>query len=231
MLRSRLSEHLASGATQPFVVFDVGANAGDYTGMLLDLATEVGCPVQVHAFEPAPFNIERLQVRFGAEPRVTLVPAAVGDEAGTASLYAGGAGSPLASLVPRKGVGQRPADPVPVPIIRLGDYLAETGLERVHFLKLDVEGWELAALRGLGRALKAKCCDTIQFEYGGTTLDAGTTLRDLFIILEAAGYLVTKLFPRALEAREYHGGLEHFTYANYVAILPPSPESATMDST
>ena len=60
----------------------------------------------------------------------------------------------------------------------------------------------------------------IQFEYGGTTLDAGTSLRDLYRLLSDRGYRLAKLYPDALEIRPYRPWMEHFSYANYVALSP-----------
>jgi hypothetical protein len=87
-------------------------------------------------------------------------------------------------------------------------------------LKLDIEGFELAALRGAGERLTPQFIDVVQFEYGGTTMDAGATLRDLYGLLEVRGYAVAKLFPSAVEVRKYATWMEHYAYANYVALSP-----------
>src|SRR5262249_29672132 len=91
---------------------------------------------------------------------------------------------------------------------------------RIDLLKLDVEGSELAALQGLAGRLRPDVVDAIQFEYGGTALDAGTTLRDSYRLLTGHGYVLAKLFPRALEVRSYRPWMEHYAYANYVALSP-----------
>lgn len=205
---------------RPLVIFDVGGNVGDYTDLVFEIAGKAACPIEVHVFEPAPYNIERLRSRFRDRLNTTIVPAAVGASAGEATLYAGTTGSTLASLVPREVLGAGVRDVITVPVVRLDQYMDQAGIEHVDFLKLDVEGFELSAIRGLGSALERKSVDVIQFEYGGTTLDAGATLRQIFDVLTQSGYRVAKLFPAALELREYYVGLEHYTYANYVALSP-----------
>jgi FkbM family methyltransferase len=221
LLRRIFSWHAMHAAGRPVVVFDAGANRGDYTKVVLSEAERAGCDVAVYMFEPSPTVCAALQSEFAQESRVRVVPAALSNVNGDALLFSGTSGSTQASLMPRSShqpaVGQQG---VKVTALRLGDYLETQGLERVDLLKLDVEGYELAALEGLGARLTPEVVPIIQFEYGGTTLDAGVSLARLFKLLSAAGYGVAKLFPEALELRSYGPGLEHFVYANYVAVGP-----------
>lgn len=218
LLQELLAQHARLGARRPFVVFDVGANVGNYTREVLRLARTAGCAVEVHLFEPSPRCLETLQRDFAGEAAVRVVAGAAGARRGEAVLHDGGTGTSLASLVPRDVLSGNAASDVPVRVLALGDYLAEQAVERVDFLKLDVEGSELAALQGLGAQLQPGKIGLIQFEYGGAALDAGTTLRDLYGLLEPRGYRVAKLFPRALEVRRYGTWMEHYAYANYVAL-------------
>ncbi len=221
LLRQLLATHARTGAGRACVVFDAGANVGDYTRAVLVAAGRAGCAVQVHAFEPSPHCLDGLRAGFGAETRVRIVGAALTDRVGEALLHDGRAGSSQASLVARDlPGGGGAAAAIPVPLLRLGDYLQTEGIARVDLLKLDVEGSELAALRGLGERLHPAVVDVIQFEYGGAALDAGTSLRDFYHLLTAQGYVLAKLFPDALEVRSYRPWMEHYAYANYAALAP-----------
>lgn len=201
-------------------VLDVGANVGAYTEMLLAEADVVGVGVKLHLFEPSVRCCESLRQQFGGMEQVRIVPMALGDQRGAGLLHHGGEGSAHASLVARPLLQSRPASDVQVPIQRLDTYLAETGIERVALLKLDVEGYELAVLRGAGERLRPSVIDAIQFEYGGTTQDAGTSLQALHGLLTSRGYLVGKLFPNEVELRDFAPWMETFSYANYVALAP-----------
>lgn len=220
LLRSLLAAHRAGGGGRTFVAVDGGANRGDYSRCVLDLARAAGVAAEVHAFEPAPVCIAALAAAFGREPGFRLTASALSDHVGEAPLYDGRSGSSHASLVARAEVRSDTNASVSVPLVRLGDYLAANAITRVDLLKLDVEGHELAALRGLGEHLRPEVVDAIQFEYGGTALDAGTSLRDLYRLLEGRGYALAKLFPRAVELRGYRPWMEHYSYANYVALAP-----------
>jgi FkbM family methyltransferase len=219
LLRQLLAAH-ASRSKQPFVAFDAGGNVGDYTREILRAARGAGCAIEIHVFEPSPHCVAALRERFGAEPTVRVVAAALSDRMGEAPLLKGEEGSSQGSLVAREGATTIATAAVTVPLLRLDGYLAEHAITHVDLLKLDVEGSELAALRGLAERLRPETIDVIQFEYGGTTLDAGAMLRDFYRLLIAHGYVVAKLFPRALEVRSYRPWMDHFSYANYVAISP-----------
>lgn len=221
LLRQILRAHVEGPEIQrPFRVFDAGANAGDYTRLVREVAQATRCAVEVHAFEPSPHGLEILRREFGAASAVWIVGAALSDRVGEAALHDGKAGSSQASLVARAVRDAESAGEIAVPLMRLGDYLEKRAITRVDFLKLDVEGSELAALRGLGEWLRPEVVDAIQFEYGGTAIDAGTTLRDLYRLLESRGYLMAKLFPAGIEVRDYRPWMEHYAYANYVALSP-----------
>jgi FkbM family methyltransferase len=220
LLRQCLAAHSADAAARArsFVVFDAGANIGDYTRLALAEAARAGCAVEAHLFEPSPRCLEGLHQAFARQPAVRVTGAALSDRAGESVLFAGRSGSTLASLLPRNPGAGPAGDSVSVPLLTLESYVTAGRIGRIDLLKLDVEGSELAALRGLGPWLRPDFVRVIQFEYGGTTLDAGVTLRDFYRLLEPRGYVLAKLFPRAAERRGYRAWMENYACANYAAI-------------
>ena len=101
---------------------------------------------------------------------------------------------------------------------RLDDYINENEIDRINFIKIDIEGHELDAFRGLGDYLSADFIDAIQFEYGGANLDSHTSLKEIFDTLTNAGFNLYKVMPTHLEYREYRPWMDNFRYANYVAL-------------
>jgi FkbM family methyltransferase len=130
---------------------DCGANIGYFT---LAAAAAVGPTGRVDAFEPDPLNRERLQRHLaanGAPPHVRVHPIALSDTAGQATLYhptQAGRNHGEASLF-------RPADGDVTPYTVLTDRLDEVLEKPPHLIKMDIEGAELAAIRGMTRLLKA----------------------------------------------------------------------------
>src|SRR5262249_25735941 len=84
-------------AEKPVVVFDVGANKGDFTSTLLPLLAQA----KFYLFEPNPKTFKRLSQRYGSEPRITLEPLGLGAEDGSLPLYdfKNGKGSERASFL------------------------------------------------------------------------------------------------------------------------------------
>ena len=130
-------------------VLDIGAAAGYYT---LLSAKMVGNTGRVVSFEPDPNNLQflRSHVEQNRLDQVTILPIALADETGTAR-FGGGTGT---------GTGRLCNDgPTEVAVRRLDDVAAEMDLRPRH-LKIDVEGAEMAVLRG-GQRLIEKYRPTI----------------------------------------------------------------------
>ena len=87
------------------VVFDVGANRGDWTRYVLELAPAVE---RVFCYEPGAGALAELQRRYGEHPRVQIIAAAVSDRPGEQYAGSGPARSPRPSEAARGGHGARP---------------------------------------------------------------------------------------------------------------------------
>lgn len=62
------------------------------------------------------------------------------------------------------------------------EYVYENNIQYIDFLKIDTEGYELSVLEGFGNFLEN--IKIIQFEYGGTYLDANIKLIDIINYLK-----------------------------------------------
>jgi FkbM family methyltransferase len=136
--------HVEPGHT----VVDVGANIGYYT---LLFARAVGASGRVYAFEPEPnnFAILRTNVEGNGYRNVVLENAAVSDSSGTLDLF-----------VNETNLGDHQAydagegrKRVIVRSVSLDDYFADLA-ERIDFVKMDIQGFEAAALRGMKTLLR-----------------------------------------------------------------------------
>jgi len=129
---------------------DCGANIGYFT---LAAAARVGPTGRVDAFEPDPLNRQRLERNVaanGSPSHVRIHPVALSDIAGEATLYhptQGGRNHGEASLFRPTGAD---VTPYTVPTARLDQLLEKPP----HLIKMDIEGAELAAIRGMTRLLQ-----------------------------------------------------------------------------
>jgi FkbM family methyltransferase len=140
---------------------DVGANVGEVLATLVRLA-----PRGRHvAYEPLPELASALAERF---PGVDVHRAALSRAAGEATFYRRTDAPSRSALQPLGG----PVEPVPVRLEALDDSLPDGYVP--HFVKIDVEGAELAVLEGaLGTLRKHR--PLVAFEHGRTALEYGTT--------------------------------------------------------
>ena len=137
-----LRERVRPGA----VCFNAGANIGVY---VLQFARWSGPTGRVVAFEPNPAAAEVL-VRHVClnhlEDVVTIETVAIGVAEGSATLYRAGADGMSRLGEPNELIADR-AVPITVPVTTLDGFCARSGLVP-DWLLMDIEGFEIAALRG-----------------------------------------------------------------------------------
>lgn len=145
-----IDHHVLDAVRPGMTVCDVGASFGYYT---LLLAEQIGPTGQLHAFEPNPTVARLLKQSVmvnGFDQRVRVHCFALGKEEGELTLHVDEAsvgGSFLEALEAIDGF-----EPLRVPVRRLDQVLK--GGEPVHFLKVDVEGFEDAMMQGAGALLE-----------------------------------------------------------------------------
>jgi FkbM family methyltransferase len=142
-----LKRHLRPGD----IAIDVGANVGYISAVA---ASCVGTSGEVHGFEPLRECYARLERLRELNPQFRLVfnNVALGETAGTLPIaYNPEGDSRNASLVP----GKKAAESREVPVVRLDEYIRRNipSAERIRLIKIDVEGFEFAVLRGLEQFL------------------------------------------------------------------------------
>jgi len=196
-VQKEIRRHLKPGA----IAIDVGANVGWHT---LLMAARAGSTGRVYAFEPNDSTRRRLvgAVEGNDLTQVTVDGRAVADWVGASGFQA-----PLAGHV-WDGTGRLTAEPsrgaAATACTTLDAFVAEQHIERLAFVKIDVEGWELSVLRGARHVLSA-LRPVVVFEYDPAYVSrSGGTAEDLARWWSDADYELFALDPRrppALVAR------------------------------
>jgi FkbM family methyltransferase len=205
----------ALGGRGPCVVFDVGANVGEWTSRVLG----VNPRAQVHCFEPSRTTYDRLAAReWPANVRLNNI--GLGDKQESLDLQVVADGSAMNSLYLRRGIEAAAAGRTETIAIDTVDaYCERNGISSITFMKVDVEGHELAVFKGMSRALRSGTVRMIQFEYGGCNLDSRTFLADIWDCLIPHGFVLHKVYSDGLRRVDsYRQSLETFRYSNWVAM-------------
>ncbi len=176
------------------VALDIGANIGWYSCLLDRLGSGA---FDVYCFEPEPLNFALLSrnIALNQAGHVHQQQLALGDSAGNIDLY----------LYKDSNRGRHSVLPVhdgtkiPVPVTRLDSWWQSQNLaaRRLRFIKMDIEGYELPALRGAGELLQR--CDTLMLEYSPTYMrKANLDPVALLQLLAQAGFRVCTLLNGSL---------------------------------
>ena len=204
------------------IVFDVGAYVGEWTREVVEKSSNL----EVHLFEPNPKayttlvnNLTQLNIS-----QFQLIPQnmGVGCQEGVQTFYRYGSLPVLSTLYRRVAVeqqGLQTPEAFTILTTTLDQYCQRQAIERINFLKIDVGGGELDVLKGAETYLKKGKIDYIQFEYGGTYLDAKTTLKEVFNYLHKFQYVLFKIEGKGLQYKpDFDESDENYEYSNYLAV-------------
>jgi FkbM family methyltransferase len=137
---------------------DIGANVGLYS---VEASSIIGPDGRILALEAHPYTYKFLEenVKRHCGNRVTALNVAVGEIDGQAR-FTYETRNPGSSHI----ATECDSTSISVPMQRLDNIVEEQGIERVHYLKLDVEGFEPSVLRGATRTLERNESLVLQIE-------------------------------------------------------------------
>jgi FkbM family methyltransferase len=213
--RALLRKILFQGA----VVADVGANIGIYSEFLSRCVGPTGL---VHSFEPSPDNFKRLSSAIRGLSNVRLTQAAVGEQSGECTLYISDKLNVDHRAYKTDGDSRRT---VPIQMVALDDYFKPS--QRVDLIKMDIQGYELHALRGAQRVLQENPRINILLEFWPAGLEqAGVNWEGLAEMLQGLNMRLTLVRRCGLvpfDAREVRNDASW--YVNLFAYRERGPDA------
>ena len=208
------------------IVFDVGANIGEWT---LTMANGVGAQGRVYSFEPTPFLFDALNKTVVANQfnQVIVSPYALSDKSKTMDFYIQYDENEL--LDARLSRLDSPADfkewitdgkkakKIQVKTITLDEFAVKEKLERLDFIKIDAEGYESAIVEG-GLTVLKKFRPNLILECGG-----------VYDSEEKRKRMVTRLreLDYSLVGQPVLSGIVEVTWDQFINLsFPMNPERA-----
>lgn len=199
------------------VLFDVGGNVGNYSKALSDFFKT---NATIHSFEPSKKTYE---IFLDTTSNIqNIVPNNFGfsDTETNQLLYTNGDASGLASIYQRNlehaGISMDKSEEIRLSTIDA--YCKTNNIDRIHFLKLDIEGHELKALNGAKQMIRDNRIDVIQFEFGGCNIDSRTYFQEFYYLLKDKYHIYRILKDGLLEMPTYKETYEIFITINYLAL-------------
>lgn len=199
------------------VTLDIGAFEGGYIEHWL------GCgAAKVVAFEPVPWNFDVLQKRFKGDKRVLPVQIGISDKPGRIegamvygahTLLKAGGNSTMTEASENRG---RKFD---FDLTTIDSFVIKSGLKNISFIKLDVDGYEFHALRGMGSTLDV-FRPVLMLELSGLPEKLGENSAAMVDWIYAHGYKVCTMDGEVCDSP--HNVMPYYPYHSSfdVAVVP-----------
>lgn len=204
----------AISSTRPQCIFDVGANNGDWSR----LAARLNPNSEIHAFEIVPSTFALLAENTADLEKVRKNDVGLSDQDGEilVNLSEDTSTATACRIEGMKAHDDYYRRQALCRIRKASEYVREHDIERIDFVKIDVEGMDLKVIRGFEDTLDR--VRALQFEYGVFNIASHGLLADFCSLLVSRGFVVGKIFPRTVRFFDYHFDMENFHGSNYVAV-------------
>jgi FkbM family methyltransferase len=199
-------------------IFDVGANIGEWTKMVLERQDEA----LIDAFEPMPYVFKNFLENVEPNGRVMPNPFGLSSTCEIRDMLFDSDNDRLTT--PCLELNREHPRIVPLIMLSGDEYCRSRGIESIDLIKIDTEGHEFQVLRGFENMLKNQKIAMIQFEYGFANVLTKDLLIDFYKLLQPFGYHIGIQTPEGIVFREYTLVHENFMAPNYVAVHGTAPE-------
>ena len=201
------------------VIFDVGGNVGEFTGGLLNIVPNAN----FYIFEPSASHCKILEERFLDIQNVKITQAGLSNQPGEMILHKDKDITGLASFLDRDldylGINQSIDESVK--IIKGDDFVRESNIASISYLKIDVEGWEIPVFEGFEECFRLRKIQACQFEFTSAQLERRENFRDFYRFFTRRGFYLNNIRPDGTlrVINEYEEILDSYLASNFCAIL------------
>lgn len=219
MIQDRVINALIDMGSKNIIIFDVGANVGDWSSCIIELLRTIKNKkiIDLYLFEPVPTTLNILKNNLGDADWLHYESFALssannvgqmyicGDSAGTNSMYPLETGNHLTKII--------------VPKITVTEFCKERSIDHVDLLKCDTEGHDMDVFEGTLPMLRDGRISVMQFEYNHLWIFSRHFLKDIFDATVNIPYSLGKVFPDHVELYDrWCPEHDRFFEANYVLI-------------
>jgi len=200
---------IAGGADKLAVIIDGGGHQGESALLYADVFPGA----TVFSFEPEKSNFRTLCGNVSSCGRIVPVKLALGEETGTETFVVTADSQTGSLLSPAPGSGRYVQDPRSVQrtstesvnVAALSDWVQKNDVGAIDLLKLDLQGYELKALKGARSLLSGGRILFLYLEVNFVAAYEGqATLTELYDYCTGSGYRLVGLYPSEFDGRQFH---------------------------
>lgn len=190
----------------PVVIFDVGAHTGEWLQMC---KKNIQKKYKIYSFEPSP--VAFVELNKNTSENIICEQIGFGEVQGTFYMQKETDGESTSQISDDKSDSS-----VAVTIDTIDLYCEKNNINKIHLLKLDVEGYELKILDGAKKMLASGLIDMIQFEFGAPSNEP-YSLNEFFEKLQST-YTIQRILQNGLSSIKNKHYFEIHTVTNFLAI-------------
>ncbi len=195
------------------IVFDVGANIGEWSTALLLCNSKVN----IHCFEPDESAFNKLKTKRELKNAI-FNNISIDSGLGNRKMRFHNKYSTWTSFHRNPLTEKNDSTLKEVKILSLDYYCLKNKINSIDFLKIDTEGNDFRVLLGAEKLISNNKIKFIQFEYGDSSKFARVFFYDFIVYLVKYNFEVYKILPKSLQKITYNPDMEKCSYANFIAV-------------
>ncbi len=204
-------KHVKNSLKNGAVVFDVGANVGDWSKFVIN--EYQGMNYQLYMFEPSTSAYDKMVQNIKPTNSIKQFKIGFGDKQEKIKIYYDNEaqGSAGAFIKDAKYSEE-------IELYTIDSFCNENGIKKIDFLKMDVQGYEYNILHGAKEMLESGNIKYIQFEFDEPNIENRVFFKDFWNLLSDKFDIYHSLYNGFVKIERYHYELENFHCMNYLAV-------------
>ena len=200
---------ISGGKNKVQVCIDGGGHVGETALELMSAFPKA----LIYSFEPASLNFAGLNKNTKRYKRIYPIKMGIGSDSGSAEFLINNGDQTGSFLKPADGAEKyvsdpsiiKPAGKETVMVVSLDQWVVDNNIQYIDLLKLDLQGYELEALKGARSILSNKMVLSIFMEVNFVSAyENQAGLAQLLAFCTDLGYRVVGLYPSEFNARHFH---------------------------
>jgi FkbM family methyltransferase len=195
--------------------FDIGANKGEWSSYVLMLNDG---DKTIYLYEPGSAAVDILRNKFKNHYNIHIINKALTDKIEELDFHEEVNAGEMSSLIPNWASETTILRKVKTTTI--DEEIKNSGLDKIDFLKIDAEGFDLKVLYGASNSIKERCIDFIQFEYNSPWFNIGSSLSGAYKLLLQNGYAIFLIKENGLYTYNIELYGDFYAFSNFLAVSP-----------